>query len=491
MGKLKQKWNDLSKKKKIIYGSGAGVLLAGIIVAVIFATSGYYATTMRLLRAEGTVSIEDSNGNSKPIMENARFQSGDAINTGSSSLASIGLDDDKIITLDENSRAEFSKKRKQIELKLTQGGLFFDVQKPLEPDETMDIKTSTMIVGIRGTSGYVFVDDDGRECILVTDGRVHVTGVNPVTGEEKETDVSAGQLVKVYLFYDRTENSVEFQLEIIDEYHIPDFVLARLREDPDLLAKVCEYTGWNADIIMGRIETLETEASESSEESETEGSTEPGETSETSGPTGSPSPSVTVTPGPSGTVTPTTTPRPGSDDGDDDDDDDDDSIPTPAPRSSNTPAPTGSTATPTPRGTTTPVPTSTPRPTSTVAPTSTPRPTSTPVPTSTPEPTPSSVDEIFDSRPEGYEEQIVGFDYDEDIDDYIPVTFGDDEHRVFILWGNDPPDHELAPGETLKDEYIGYIDGSWVKLEVMGVETPDRSYNRYSYNGEVYYEQDY
>ncbi len=477
MNKIREKWDKLTKKKKIIVGSSAGVILAGIIVAIILGTSGYYATTMRLLRVEGTVNIEDSNGNSKPIMENARFQSGDAINTGSASLASIGLDDDKIITLDENSRAEFSKKRKQIELKLTQGGLYFDVQKPLEPDETMDIKTSTMIVGIRGTSGYVFVDDDGRECILVTDGRVHVTGINPVTGEEKETDVSGGQLVKVYLFYDRTEGSVEFQLEIIDEYDIPDFVLDRLREDPDLLDKVCEYTGWNPDIIMGRIETMETETSESSEESETEGSTEPGETSGTSDPSetsGSPSPTVSVTPRPSGTVTPTTTPRPGG--GGDDDDGD----PTPTPRSTTTPVPSGSGLTPTPRVTTTPAPTSTPGPTSTVAPTSTPKPTTTPRPTSTPVPSvspaptptePPTVSEIVAAIPLEEYDVIVGLPVEEgDEDNFEFFTYGNDDHIVCIIRGNEAPPEDHAPGETGPLVFLGYVNGQWIELQTYETE---------------------
>ncbi|MBR6483438.1 MAG: FecR domain-containing protein [Clostridiales bacterium] len=474
MSKIKEKWDKLTKKKKIIYGSSAGVILAGIIIAIILSTTGYYATTMRLLRVEGTVNIEDGNGNSKPIMENARFQSGDAINTGSASLASIGLDDDKIITLDENSRAEFSKKRKQIELKLTQGGLYFDVQKPLEPDETMDIKTSTMIVGIRGTSGYVFVDEDGRECILVTDGCVHVTGINPVTGEEKETDVRGGQLVKVYLYYDRTEDSVEFYQEIIDEYDIPDFVLDRLREDPDLLAKVCDYTGWDPYIIMGIIDTMETETSETSEpseSSESSESTEPGETSEPSDPSGTPSPSVTVTPRPSGTVTPTPAGGNGGSSGGSGDSD-----PTPTPRGTTTPVPTGSSATPTPRGTTTPVPTSTPRPTSTVAPTSTPKPTSTPIPTTTPEPTPTeppTAGEIIAAIPLVNYDVIVGLPEDREEEDYELFYYGEDEHLCCVIVGNQPPPEDHAPGETGPRVTMGYVNGQWRELSISEKEIYD------------------
>jgi len=383
MRQLVEKWNKLTKKKKIICASSAGVVLVGIILAVVLSTSGYYATTMRLLRVEGTVNIEDSNGNSKPIMENARFQSGDAINTGAASLASIALDDSKVITLDENSRAEFHKKNKQIELKLTDGGLYFNVKKPLEDDETMDIKTSTMIVGIRGTSGYVTADEFGNDCIIVTDGKVHIVGTNPVTGETKEVYVSGGQMVRVYLFNDREEDSIMFSLEDVDEENLPGFILDRLEEDPELLDRVCDFNGWDPQAILDITEVTETEVSESEE------------TTETTGPeaTGTPVPSSSVTstptPRPSGTVTPTTTPRPGTEDDDSDEGSGNDDpgttntpTPTPRPGTTNTPTPT-----PRPGTTNTPMPTPRPGTTSTPTPTSVPGVTTTPIPTVTTAPT--------------------------------------------------------------------------------------------------------
>ena len=79
------------KQKKITVSVIAAVLVATIIIAVVLiVNSGYMATTMRLLRVEGTVNIEDSNGNVKPVIDNIRFQSGDALSTGSDGLASAG-----------------------------------------------------------------------------------------------------------------------------------------------------------------------------------------------------------------------------------------------------------------------------------------------------------------------------------------------------------------------------------------------------------------
>ena len=79
------------------------ILLAGMFPYTALADS-YTSTTMRLLHYEGTVEIEDSSGKPRAVMENARFNSGEAMKTAASSTASVGLDDGRIVTLDEKSR---------------------------------------------------------------------------------------------------------------------------------------------------------------------------------------------------------------------------------------------------------------------------------------------------------------------------------------------------------------------------------------------------
>ena len=243
-----ERFRSMSNIKKIVIFGVLGLVIIGAVLAIIF-SRGYYATTMRILRIEGTVTVEDANGNEKPITDNMRFGSGEAVNTAAKSLASIGLDDHKVVTLQENSRAEFKKAGNKLELNLTEGGIFFEVDKPLEEDETFDVRTSTMVVGIRGTSGYVYVDSEGHECLLLTDGKVHIVGTNPVTGEKKEVYVTAGQNVRVYLYNDRDVDSIMFELEEFTEADIPEFARAMVLEDEDLLNKVCEDAGWDPDLI--------------------------------------------------------------------------------------------------------------------------------------------------------------------------------------------------------------------------------------------------
>lgn len=238
-----------SKKKKIILIIVAAViLLLGIILFFLWC-SKITATTMRILRIEGTVTLEDD-GKEKTITNNLRLNSGNALTTALKSLVSIGLDDTKIVTLDEKSRAEFNQSGRKIELNLTAGSLFFEVQKPLDNDESFDISTSTMVVGIRGTSGWVSVDGE-HESLIITDGVVHVIGTNPVTGEVKEIDVKAGQRVNVYLYNDRKIDSIMFELIEVTERDLPEFLLERLRENPQLLDKVCRETGWDKPWILG------------------------------------------------------------------------------------------------------------------------------------------------------------------------------------------------------------------------------------------------
>ncbi|MCR5489647.1 MAG: FecR family protein [Saccharofermentans sp.] len=263
--------NDKSKmnpKTKIgIIAGIAVVVIAVAVVCIVFARNGYLATTMRLLRIEGTVNLEDSKGSTKPVVENLRFQSGDAINTGADGLATIGLDDAKIVTLDHNSRAEFKKKKNQLELNLTKGALFFNVTEKLKSDEKFDIKTSTMTAGIRGTSGIVYYDetDDLRETIAITDGVVEISATNPDTGETRTAKVEAGKQLKVYLYSDRPGESVQFEIFDIKEEDLGKFTVGLIADNDELIKKICDYTGWDPDKLKKILKGLNVDPTDPTE----------------------------------------------------------------------------------------------------------------------------------------------------------------------------------------------------------------------------------
>lgn len=235
-------------KKNIIIAVILAVIIA-VVVGLLIRKNAISATTMRVIRYEGTVNLKDD-GVLKTLRENLRLNSGNEIDTDAQSLVSISLDESKVVTVDELSSADFSQSGKNLNLNLKSGSLYFDVQKPLAADENFDISTSTMIVGIRGTSGWVSCVN-GVESFILTDGHVHIIGTNPVTGEVKEIDVNPGQRVTVYLYNDKTVDSIIFTVEDITERQAPEFILNILRNDSALLDRVCAATGWDKNWILG------------------------------------------------------------------------------------------------------------------------------------------------------------------------------------------------------------------------------------------------
>ena len=309
------KFKNLTREKKIIAAVGAVLVVAAIvIVCIVISNNKYLATTMRLLRVEGTVNIEDSKGGTRSVTNNMRFQSGDALNTGADGLASVGLDDTKIITLQNDSRAEFLKKGKQLELKLTKGAVFFNVTEKLKADETFEIKTSTMTAGIRGTSGIYYYDEtnENRETLVVTDGEVVVSATNKKTGVTKTAKVTSGEKVTVYLFDDKDpEDSVMFELKDIEVDELGRFKLSSLADDEELMKRISKHTGWDEDKLKRVLRGL----GDAIAPTDTPTPTPVEETEETPTPPMTPTPEATPTPEPTNTATPspkppTNTPKP-------------------------------------------------------------------------------------------------------------------------------------------------------------------------------------
>jgi hypothetical protein len=208
------------KKKKIpIIATVAALLIICAVLVVFFIQKNkIQATTMRLIRIVGEVNLTEK-GKDKTAMTDIRLGDGNVLSTGIQSLVSVGLDDTKIVSLEENSRCEFHQKGKKTELMLTDGSLFFDVRKALEENESLDIKSSTMVVGIRGTSGYVWNDKaKGTQHIIITDGHVIIKATNPKTGETVEQELSGSYMLTAYLYDDGDFNYFEIKEITVDDF---------------------------------------------------------------------------------------------------------------------------------------------------------------------------------------------------------------------------------------------------------------------------------
>ena len=236
------------------------VLLSGLFRFTVLADS-YTSTTMRLLHYEGTVEIEDASGKPCAVMENARLNSGEAMKTAEASSASVGLDKGRIVTLDEKSRVEFKKQDGAVSMNLTEGRIFLDVSEKLGSDETMDIQTSTMAVGIRGTIVYA-------SCEPVTDGKslslesADLEGLSPEKGSiisisqigvlegtaqitytdnsnrQQSLSVEAGKKATVPKYSEDAEGIPEPSVSDITKEEIEGFVLNRVTSDASVIDRV-------------------------------------------------------------------------------------------------------------------------------------------------------------------------------------------------------------------------------------------------------------
>jgi len=137
---------------------------------------------MHLRKTEGTVGVSDGEGKDITAKDNLGLYSGYQVGTQAESYAWIDLDSVKLTKLDQDSEIEIKKENKRLEIEVLSGSLFFNVTEPLGEDETMEIRTSSMMVGIRGTCGWVKVLDQYNTMVYVLEGTVWCTITDPVSG---------------------------------------------------------------------------------------------------------------------------------------------------------------------------------------------------------------------------------------------------------------------------------------------------------------------
>lgn len=201
------------------------------------------ASTLRLTKTEGTVSVTNQNGRSLPVFADMQLYSGYQAATQEASYAWISLDDSKLTKLDAVSEAEVRKKDKKLELLLKSGNLFFHVAEPLEGDETLDIRTSTMVTGIRGTAGWVQVIDGGHTQVYILEGSVQSAVSDPVTGQIRQISVGSGQMADFYVYGSGHASRCSAVLRTFDASEVPGFVCVEVAGDEALQQKIAAASG--------------------------------------------------------------------------------------------------------------------------------------------------------------------------------------------------------------------------------------------------------
>lgn len=213
--------------KKKLYRHSLALLSA---LCLISGCGNASAASMHLRKTEGTVSVSDAEGQSVAPAENLGLYSGYGVGTEAESYAWIDLDHVKLAKMDQSSQISVSKEDKALSIDVISGSLFFNVTEPLADDETMDIRTSTMAVGIRGTCGWVEIPEADVMRVYILEGTVICTA------GENTAAVGAGEMAEMTA-------EGEITVEKFSVLGVPDFVAKELEADESLNQAVKDASG--------------------------------------------------------------------------------------------------------------------------------------------------------------------------------------------------------------------------------------------------------
>ncbi len=228
-------------RKKLLSLTLALALVMGLTLPALAADT---AAVIRLTKTTGTVEISKSSGKSVSLLKNMRLYSGYHVETGEESYAWINLDNSKLMKEDAASEVEVRKDGKKLEVLLCSGNIFFDVSEPLEDDESLNIHTSTTVVGIRGTSGWVEITDRWTTRVSILEGEAECSVMDPVTNQIKAEPVRGGERVTCVVHpQEQDGDKCDILREKFTVEDIPGFALTDLTRDIPLCDKIEQKTG--------------------------------------------------------------------------------------------------------------------------------------------------------------------------------------------------------------------------------------------------------
>lgn len=272
---LRKRHTYRTRKAVRILASAAMACMLAMTAVMPASAATARATTMKLEKTEGTATLKTQNGTARKITTGMRLFSGNTLATAASSYAYVSLDSSKAVKLDEKTSTTLRQSGKKLELLVKSGKLFFNVSSPLTEKEDMNIRTSTMVTGIRGTCGVVEYVNVNKSRLYLIEGQVTLgSGKNATT-------VYGGQTATVVLQEKgeagesggpgengNTEKNMEQKVyvEKLTEASVPIFAITEILSDPVLQQKIEKTTELK---IKKFEEVLEESQKEPGEEEET------------------------------------------------------------------------------------------------------------------------------------------------------------------------------------------------------------------------------
>ncbi len=215
----------------------ACTLVLGMCVTVYGAVAR--ATTMRLAATTGSrVTLKTISGSTRRITKGMRLYNGNVIETGTGSYAYISLDSSKAVKLDANAKVQVRQDGKQLKLLVSKGKLFFNVSVPLKAGESLDVQTSTMVTGVRGTCGVIEAVSADTASVYLLEGELSINWKNPGTGETEPVSLKSGEKLTL------SKNAAQVPVaEALAPEDVPAFAAEEVAKDTALQQKITEMGG--------------------------------------------------------------------------------------------------------------------------------------------------------------------------------------------------------------------------------------------------------
>ena len=214
------------------------------------------AATIALTKVEGELELIDRRGKDVLPKENLHLFDGSIMATHKQSYAWMNLDSKRLVKLDQESQMEIRKNRKKLEIVMQYGSLFFNIEKPLEKDESLDIRTSSMMVGIRGTCGWVTVENEKLLLVYLLKGRVECSVFDKDGNILASEILTAGQAAR--LAFDGDTASVTVIKEF-DIQEIPDFVMEEIEGNEELMKTIQKQGADDTDSLEAESDEMPTD----------------------------------------------------------------------------------------------------------------------------------------------------------------------------------------------------------------------------------------
>ncbi|MDX9870815.1 MAG: FecR domain-containing protein [Clostridia bacterium] len=184
-----------------------------------------------------------------PAFQGMGLTKGDTVVTGGDGKAAIDLDPDKELIIAPNSKVMISELIESLEtntdqtlLNLKAGQVYINVKKPLTTGSKYEIKTSTAVMGVRGTKFFVNLSGGGQAEIVTLEGVVTVSIPQTVTGPDGTplTQMTEIRLEPNQMFVQTGEGTGQYDLTTLTgNTSLSLFVLETLQQissqQPDLI----------------------------------------------------------------------------------------------------------------------------------------------------------------------------------------------------------------------------------------------------------------